>query len=869
MAVQIFNETTLALAFMAGRVTQPSHQLTAMVKGTFALGADGEPKPLAQPLFAGDEHWNDERDASCAYPSDFAPFKPRADLMVVGTCHPPGNEAVTSAKVTFGLDRVNKTLAVFGDRHFVERRLGKPQPSEPTQFHTMPLRYENAFGGDGFEANPVGKGFAAKPTRVPGGITLPNIELPDTLIRIPTDRVAPAGFGPLDRNWMQRTSKMGSYDDGWLANRWPDFPEDFDWAYFNAAPADQQLPYLRGDESWFIEGMHPEQARYESHLPALRPRCFIHRNDNDRIEEIALNLDTVFIDMDARTLVVVWRGLASVATRRYDEIDRALLTVEALGDAAQPSEHYHAESWWQALEPKEEALAPDATMGSGPGVDTDEEAAADSTEADTADKQEVEAMRQELIEAKADAGLLERLKGVTRIAVFTQILTAHLKDVADAAGQSHDEDEQAEESLESMRAELAEAGVDPALLERLATATSKSGFVAILVDGLPPPENTKGAEQRKALIESLNEAGEQEQAHELAAQAMPRAVRGERLTRDEVIALVQAGESLAGANLTELNLSELDLSGVDLSDAKLESATLTGTKLDAADLTGASLHLARLKGATLTDCVAAGADFRHASAEGVDLSNSNLAGCDFTSASLEGAVLINTDLATANLTAANLEGATLNDANLERARLDGSVLRKAQGQGASFREATLIDADLTEATLDHAVLINCALDRAKLIRVSLRDAFLEGASGVGVDFEEADARQLRARGVRLAEANLRSVRADGASWMNADLTSANFSAAVLMDGDLSSATLAGADFSGARMERANLSHACLVGAKLTQVNLFEGRLSGADLTDADCRSSNFFGCDLFEAVATRTRFARSLLGRTCLAKRAQ
>ena len=40
----------------------------------------------------------------------------------------------------------------------------------------------------------------------------------------------PAGFGPINPNWPQRTSKLGKKtDEEWRATRAPYFAEDFDW----------------------------------------------------------------------------------------------------------------------------------------------------------------------------------------------------------------------------------------------------------------------------------------------------------------------------------------------------------------------------------------------------------------------------------------------------------------------------------------------------------------------------------------------------------------------------------------------------------------------------------------------------------------
>src|SRR5262249_26782145 len=154
---------------------------------------------------------------------------------------------------------------------------------------------------------------------------LPNVEHIEQLLRSTRERPPPAGFGPLDRRWAERVSKVGTYDAAWRAERWPWFPEDFDWGYFNAAPADQQIAgYLRGDEALVLEGMHADVVRYESRLPGLRPRCFIAKGAHS-FEELALSLDTLWIDVDAGELVLVWRGVAPVASKGFEEVERLLV----------------------------------------------------------------------------------------------------------------------------------------------------------------------------------------------------------------------------------------------------------------------------------------------------------------------------------------------------------------------------------------------------------------------------------------------------------------------------------------------------------------------------------------------------------------
>src|SRR5262249_3515467 len=173
----------------------------------------------------------------------------------------------------------------------------KLAPTEPRRFETIPLVYENAFGGPGFDRNPVGTGHGSS-TR------LPNLEDPQHLVKSPGDTPGPASCGAGPMLWHARWSQLGPYGGDWLATRWPYFPEDFDWKFFQAAPPSQQLERVEGDEPFELTGMHAEYPRLEGSLPRLLPRCFA-RKTSRALEEIALRLDTVSFDVDEMKLNLV------------------------------------------------------------------------------------------------------------------------------------------------------------------------------------------------------------------------------------------------------------------------------------------------------------------------------------------------------------------------------------------------------------------------------------------------------------------------------------------------------------------------------------------------------------------------------------
>jgi hypothetical protein len=158
--VEIVNTTPFRVGTLPGRVSFPGHTLTLVVKGTYDLHHEGTAVPAEEPLLpTGDEfHPDDEEQAgSLRYASDFAYTKPRADLLLVGSCHAPDGKPQLRCPVTFRVGEFEKTLVVFAERHW---KAGLLHPSivlgEP--FTRLEIGYESAYGGEGYARNPLGIG---------------------------------------------------------------------------------------------------------------------------------------------------------------------------------------------------------------------------------------------------------------------------------------------------------------------------------------------------------------------------------------------------------------------------------------------------------------------------------------------------------------------------------------------------------------------------------------------------------------------------------------------------------------------------------------------------------------------------------------
>lgn len=269
--------------------------------------------------------------------------KPRGEVLVTGACCAPRGTRRPASEVSASVGNLRKTLHVFGDRHWTSART----ISDPEPFETMPVTWDRAFGGAGFDPNPTGKGMA--PITLADGrnrVPLPNIEAPDRPIGAPSDRPEPAGFGPLDVMWPQRFRKQGTYDERWQRERWPHFPDDMNYEFFNAAPEDQFLTgYFRGDEAIEIRNMHPDMPVIRSRLPDRRIRCFATKqtdlaSEETVFEEVKTRIDTVWLFPGILRGVVLYRGTTGILDDEYVDVRRLFLATENAADEPKPLEHY-------------------------------------------------------------------------------------------------------------------------------------------------------------------------------------------------------------------------------------------------------------------------------------------------------------------------------------------------------------------------------------------------------------------------------------------------------------------------------------------------------------------------------------------------
>ena len=182
----------------------------------------------------------------------------------------------------------------------------------------MPISYDVAFGGldnlnsdpskhEAHFSNPIGKGFYPQSTAEQiDGKPLPNTEELGKPIDSPKGSYTPMGFGPIGRAWHPRPKYAGTYDQNWVDDVFPFLLADFDNRYYQSAPLDQQIDYLRGGEEVMLLNLTP-QGQTAFRLPRLEvPVTFYLRNYEEK--EVSAAGDTLIIEPDRGRFMILWRA---------------------------------------------------------------------------------------------------------------------------------------------------------------------------------------------------------------------------------------------------------------------------------------------------------------------------------------------------------------------------------------------------------------------------------------------------------------------------------------------------------------------------------------------------------------------------------
>jgi len=841
---------TLGPASAGVRLWRASGMLRATVflKATFSLLPDREASvspPL--PIERDDHSYDDSQSRSLRSAAETAPFLPSAGVILTGHAWAPPGAPVNALSARLALSGegplLDKTLHVFGD-------LTTPG-GQAAPFQSMPLVYERAYGGPGVPANPVGVGGP--------GARRPNLV-------DPTNPHRPAGFGPIAPHWPLRRRLFAGLDlrapDGPM-----DLPGDFDFRAFHAAPPDQQIPFLQGDEWILLDNLCPGRARVQTRLPRARGQArwyLVTSAGTSRPRDLRMFADTLVIDADRQLASVVWRGHFPIELPEVLPKLRIFAGLELPNVPIEwPERHAISGFGGPVGAASLHRTAPDhGAPSQGPALPFREGTGApivfvahDETGGEPGDPR---GMTGAIVRSKLDKPALpfplkpdgpasQRFAGAMlprldddddetedRLAMTGRLNLSQLglpalpfrKDAPDAppAGPFDDDDTTGLFMPGSMRPGGGLAGAAP-----LADEAPIAGAPWSHVPANPPPalSGIWNADQDATGIAidlaALGFRAEPEPADApldqpiSAAPMNARPMTGPPMPSAPMIDSFAIGAPKIRVSNIEVPMIGTSTIGTSTIGTSTIGASNTSAPVIAALLADAPSPLAppppAMFGATPASAPPTG-DVAPALRKRAQVAIA--AGSDLDGQDLSGADLSDLDLS----------GLSLQKCILRRANLRGARLKNAELAGADLTGADLTGADLTGASLPNA----CA-DRATLTDAVFADTDLTGASFVSAVAERTKFIRARGEGAVFRGANLR----------RADFTLGRFPKSVLTDADLRDAQAEQAHFSAARFVRADLTRTSFRKASLAKAVLAFAKLDGTDLRSADLDGANLHG----------------------------
>ncbi|AKT37590.1 DUF2169 family type VI secretion system accessory protein [Chondromyces crocatus] len=298
--------------------------LTVVCKATFELQPmESRLAPEQEPINTTDRHWSDDASWSLYAPTDLVPYRPRADVLLVGHAFASRGARVRSLVARIIVGDLDKAIKVHADRSFGQDGVLQDGP----RFSKMPLLWERAGGGPDTN-NPVGMPPNARD--IYGKQPVPNLQPPGVNISEAEEPIEPIGFGPIAPTWPPRRQRLNNHAATWSVNDWhlQPLPPDLDAAYFNAAPRDQQVSALRDNERIILDNLHPEHPHLVTSLPGIHPRAFVHRPGRN-YQDLVMRPDQLWLNTDRCVVTMTWRG--QIPLQQRNEAGVVMVALESAG----------------------------------------------------------------------------------------------------------------------------------------------------------------------------------------------------------------------------------------------------------------------------------------------------------------------------------------------------------------------------------------------------------------------------------------------------------------------------------------------------------------------------------------------------------
>jgi uncharacterized protein YjbI with pentapeptide repeats len=812
--------------------------------------------------------------------------KPNGEYLVSGKFFAPFGKKTSIGNVKVQLENQEKELYVFGPRHWTTLGISKPE-----LISDFPIDYEHAFGGEGFEPNPKGRGFKSE--------VLPGIENPKQLITSKGNTPEPVGFSPLDVMVPARAQFRGNYDN-YLQKYFPGYPESTDWRFFLTGPKDQWISdFFRGDESFRIENMHPDLPVIEGQLPNLQARCFL-KHTIDRTAgkdtnlsltpeffEKKLNLDTIWLFPEKLKGMAIWRGVVEVNHDDAKEISDILVAYENRSDSPRDIEYYRQALQLRMDHPEDRLLNHFKTLDLIPmgaicaidlmtdtAIETHQESPLQDNMSNKVDaiQADIEIRKQEVLKS------LDEVKDKNEDMPEVSSKLQEMQNIL-SGKKTAETDPEMEKLLADMEKIL--PGMSVGKLDMKEFSFSKIDDLMLLINAHTAKKKNqideKVADAKAEAIEQLEKLKQipdidqekivsAKEAIKTLEQTTPEPMPLIRMNKNDLyqpllentdkikLAIEQLRQQVTLSNPNnDLIIEKIKVMDEQVKDAEQQVEKLCASFRESHVFSahfleeGLSPHPkpVEIVAADFLKKVKSGHEVKNGDYACVDLSGQNLDGID-----LSGALLEQVNLKDASLRGANLEKCVFARANLENADLSDSNLTQAN-LGAVQATGT----DFSGADMTSTILFKGNFTKANFSQCRFRTAQMMYSNFQGANFSDAQLPDQIWVEVNLREAVFHRIKLIYNAFVKCDFTRADFS-----DGEAISCALVNSCFDQAVFAGANLAKSCFVGeetsfhktrfmkGRFNQTNFLGMPLQGADFSESELVNALFNKADLTEST---------------------
>jgi uncharacterized protein YjbI with pentapeptide repeats len=817
--------------------------------------------------------------------------KPRGEWLASASAFAPAGSEVQAIQASIEIAGKKKTLNVFGDRHW---QAGFP--TTPSNFASMPLDFNHAFGGSDYPMNPTGTGFKAD--------HLPNVETIQDTVTHNNKQYAPASFSPIDPSWPQRAQFQGSYDNQYMEKYFPGYPKDMDWQLFLNAPKDQWIEgFFEGTETFELSNLDPQKRSIKGQLPGFSPRCFIKDSSEiqeSQFKEVDLHLDTVWFFPDKDLMQLIWRGGMLVTTDEAEQISHVLLAYENCKDPLRNSEHYRValEERIQNKDPLRNSLNTQDLIPIG-------------------DPSAMQLLQQSAMDTPQENSLVDNINNKT------ETITAAIDEKVDAAKQtlkqqldnpniSPDKKSEILTTLDSLNATAQPDPATEALLKKIDellpgfnSGNSKeldfSNFsfkkldeifadIAAFTDAKKIQALESVKPQIESLTQQLNNSDLQESLSEQQRASIEEQINMlKNLGNDDVkpalIPLprfdIDAIKQQMSATTPDIQKAQQELhllmsNPMFVNNEKILQTQEKMVNLQENEMAKISDELDKAS-SQFRVCYAMGAHFsdhglsphrndeqqynkliaimngdKDASDQDwacLDLSGLTLDGMNFSNCLMEQVNLTNTSLIGANFSGAILARSNFEKSNCSQANFDKANLGACHCHGTLFDGANFNESKLSKTEFIGASFIGANIDQPEALEIVLQDCNFDNSTIKGLPFLELKMKNITFRNAQLETCNfvnseLSCCNLDNAylpstAWANTSINNTSFIAADMTSNcfvsseDEAPCTFDNLNFSRAILNKANLQNLPLSRTLFTDCSLDSANFTGADLSEAN------------------------------------